>query len=109
MMAAGALFGLAGVRGLGRSLTPLPKPVEGGTLITAGVYGIVRHPIYAGLILAAFGWALWNGGALAFSLAVLLFLFFDLKSRQEERWLVEAYPEYPAYQERVKKLVPWLY
>jgi len=40
---------------------------------------------------------------------VALFIFFDLKSRREERWLREAYPEYGDYQKRVKKLVPWVY
>ena len=42
-------------------------------------------------------------------LPVLLFIFFDLKSRREEQWLREAYPDYPAYQKRVKKLIPWVY
>jgi protein-S-isoprenylcysteine O-methyltransferase Ste14 len=109
LMAAGGLFGMAGVLGLGRNLTAFPRPLEGGELVTSGVYGVVRHPIYAGLILAAFGWALWNAGLLTLALAVLLFAFFDLKSRREEHWLVEAYPDYPAYQRRVKKLIPWVY
>lgn len=109
LMAGGGLFGVAAVLGLGRNLTAFPRPVEGGTLVTSGAYAIVRHPIYAGLILAAFGWALWNTSLVGLGLAGLLFLFFDLKSRQEERWLVQAYPEYRAYQQRVKKLIPWVY
>lgn len=109
MMAGGGLFGLAAVLRLGLNLTAFPKPIEGGTLVTSGAYAIVRHPIYAGLILAAFGWALWNTSLVGLGLGVILFLFFDLKSRQEERWLIQAYPEYRTYQQRVKKLIPWVY
>jgi|DewCreStandDraft_2_1066082.scaffolds.fasta_scaffold01889_10 protein-S-isoprenylcysteine O-methyltransferase Ste14 len=109
LMAGGGLFGMAAVLGLGRNLTAFPRPIEGGTLVTSGAYAIVRHPIYAGLILAAFGWALWNTSLVGLGLGVILFLFFDLKSRQEERWLAQVYPEYRAYQQRVKKLIPWVY
>jgi protein-S-isoprenylcysteine O-methyltransferase Ste14 len=41
--------------------------------------------------------------------AAALFFFFDLKSRQEERWLAEAYAGYQDYQRRVRKLIPWIY
>lgn len=109
MMAGGGVFGMAGVLGLGRNLTALPKPVEGGTLVTSGIYSMVRHPIYSGLILAALGWAIWSANGLGIGLALVLLLFFDVKSRREERWLIEAYPEYAAYQKRVKKLIPWVY
>jgi protein-S-isoprenylcysteine O-methyltransferase Ste14 len=94
---------------LGRNLTPFPKPIEGGELVTHGPYRFVRHPIYAGLIFGTLGWALFRANLLGLALAVLLFIFFDLKSRREERWLCEAYPDYEAYQQRVKKLVPWVY
>ena len=88
------MFGTGGVLALGRNLTPFPKPIEGGTLVTSGVYGIVRHPIYTGLILGTLGWGVFRSSLLGIALAVLLFVFFDLKSRREERWLAEAYPGY---------------
>jgi protein-S-isoprenylcysteine O-methyltransferase Ste14 len=111
-----AILGIGGVLGTGgmialgrRNLTPFPKPIEGGALVTSGVYGVVRHPIYTGLILGTLGWSLWHGNLLGIVLAVALFLFFDLKSRREERWLAEAYPGYADYRQRVKKLIPWMY
>jgi len=36
-------------------------------------------------------------------------VFFDVKSRLEERWLAEKFSAYPEYRTRVKKLIPWLY
>ncbi len=109
ILAAGGLLGTWGMLALGRNLTPFPKPIEGGEMVTHGPYRFVRHPIYAGLIFGTLGWALFQGSLLGLGLVVVLFIFFDLKSRREERWLCEAYPGYEAYRGRVKKLVPWVY
>jgi protein-S-isoprenylcysteine O-methyltransferase Ste14 len=109
ILAVGGVFGTGGGLALGSNLTPFPKPIEGGTLVTSGVYGLVRHPIYTGLILGTLGWAIFRSNLLGVGLAVALFLFFDLKSRREERWLAEAYPGYEDYRKKVKKLVPYIY
>ena len=105
----GGVLGTGGVLGLGKNLTVFPKPIEGGSLVTGGVYGVVRHPIYSGLILGTLGWSLFRANLLGVILSGLLFIFFDLKSRREEVWLTEAYPAYPAYRQRVKKLIPFIY
>jgi protein-S-isoprenylcysteine O-methyltransferase Ste14 len=108
LLASAALAAL-GMLALGPSLSPFPMPVDNGQLITDGVFGFVRHPIYAGLIVGGFGWALLTGTLLGLALALLLFLFFDRKSRHEERWLAQKYPGYGAYQKQVRKLIPWVY
>ena len=105
----GALLAVAGALSLGRNLTPLPRPKDDAALVVAGAYRLVRHPIYSGLVAMAFGWGLWVHGLLTLGYALLLFVFFDLKSRREERWLRERFPEYAAYQRRVRKLIPFLY
>ena len=106
----GAIIALMGLFHLGSNLTPFPKPKDGEhTLITNGAYGFVRHPIYSGLAIAALGWTLWWGTLLGIALALFLFVWFDMKSRREEKWLVEKYPDYAAYQKRVKKLIPFIY
>jgi len=69
----------------------------------------VRHPIYSGIIIGAFGWSLLRGSIIALVLSVALLVFFHLKSRREERWLVERYPEYADYQKRVKKIIPFIW
>ncbi len=109
LMGLGVVLGLVSSRRLGRNLTPFPKPVERGELVESGVYGLVRHPIYLSVLLAACGWALWRHSLPGLGLCALLLLFFDAKARHEEQWLRATYPDYAAYQRRVKKLLPWLY
>lgn len=105
----GGVFGTGGVLALGSNLTAFPKPIAGGTLVTTGVYSYVRHPIYTGLILGTLGLGLFRASLLGIGLAAVLFIFFDLKARREEKWLVEAYTGYEAYRKRAKKLLPWVY
>jgi protein-S-isoprenylcysteine O-methyltransferase Ste14 len=107
MVAGGGLF-LAGAFRLGANLTPLPYPKDHATLVQSGPYALVRHPIYAGGIMLAFGWALVVRGWLTLVYAAAILIFFEVKSAREERWLVERFPEYPDYQRRVRKLIPFI-
>lgn len=105
----GAALLLAGGAGLGRQLTPFPRPIADGELRQDGVYGLARHPIYGGVLLGLLGWALFSS-----PLALIPWLagavFFDAKRRREEAWLVDQYPEYPAYRQRVRRaFVPYLW
>ena len=109
LIVAGAAISVAAVFKLGRNLTPLPHPKDDATLIETGLYGWVRHPIYCGLLLAAFGWALFVQGALTLVWALVLLVFFDIKSRREERWLLARFPAYADYRRRVRKLLPFIY
>jgi protein-S-isoprenylcysteine O-methyltransferase Ste14 len=98
-----------GLLGLRENLTAVPRPVEGGRLVDTGVYGLVRHPIYTGIIAAAVGWGLLAASPPALVVAIGLGIFFDLKSRREEAWLLDAYPAYAGYRRRVRKLIPLVY
>lgn len=109
LAALAAVFVLGGIISLGRNLTPLPRPIDNGELVEAGLYRVVRHPIYAGIILGAVAWALVCGSLIGLVLSAGVFFFFDRKSRREEAWLVERYAGYRAYQQRVKKLLPLIY
>ncbi len=94
---------------LGRSLTPFPRPLPQGKLVTGGAYRFVRHPIYFAVLAVCVGLGLATWSPLRLVLAAALLVFFDLKARREETWLQERYPEYASYRQRVKKLIPWIY
>jgi protein-S-isoprenylcysteine O-methyltransferase Ste14 len=97
----GVLF-VQGILALGSSLTPFPTPSRHATFREAGVYGRARHPIYGGVLLAALGWSL-ALSPLALGAAVLLWALLQLKSQHEESMLLERYPEYAGYRERVRR------
>lgn len=104
-----ALVG-AGLQSLKGNLTPLPKPREGGSLVTNGVYGYVRHPMYGGLVLGSLGLAVATSDDVRLLLAGLLFWVLDQKASYEESLLVEKYGEqYTLYKTKTKKIVPYLY
>jgi protein-S-isoprenylcysteine O-methyltransferase Ste14 len=109
LVGCGGLLSLRGVLDLRENLTPFPKPLPGARLVDTGSYGLVRHPIYGGLIIGAAGWALFMASPLALLLAPALAVFFDLKSRREELWLSEQFAGYAAYRSRTRRLLPWVY
>ena len=102
-------FGGLGSHALKPYITPLPYPVDHSQLVTNGVYGIVRHPLYSALLFAALGWVCYTLSLSHLVLLVVGGLFFDYKAGKEERWLTERHPDYPAYAARVRKFVPWIY
>ena len=108
MLAGAALLG-RGLIDLGANLTPVPRPRDDSQLVESGVYALVRHPLYGGLTLTAFGWSLVVSSLLTLLLAIGLAAFFTLKSRREEAWLLARYPGYAAYMRRTRRLIPWLY
>jgi protein-S-isoprenylcysteine O-methyltransferase Ste14 len=105
----GAWLIFSGIRGLRESITPMPKPKPDGTLIVEGLYAYVRHPIYLGVLLVAFGWSVAMDSLLALIVSVFYTVFLDLKSRREEAWLRAQYPEYALYARNTKRFVPYVY
>lgn len=109
LMVAGGLTALAGTLALGRRLTPFPRPGENSDLVQGGIYGLVRHPLYCSVILASVGWGLFQNSWPSVVASAALALFLDAKARREERWLRDQFLEYPEYQARVRRFVPWVY
>ena len=78
-------------------------------LVTSGPYALVRHPIYAGLMLAFAGSAIaraeWRG---ILAVAIALWALWR-KLRLEEQWMRERFGEaYQKYSSRVAALVPFV-
>jgi len=82
---------------------------EGHRVIDTGPYGIVRHPIYTGAILAMFAFAAARARPFDLLAALLVTVFFGCKARLEERFLQQEFgAAYDAYRQRVPMLVPFL-
>jgi protein-S-isoprenylcysteine O-methyltransferase Ste14 len=81
----------------------------GHRVIDTGPFSIVRHPIYSGVIGAAFLLAIEQGTAVAFAGAMLFTLAFWIKASLEEKFLRKALgpQDYDAYRRRVPMLVPF--
>jgi protein-S-isoprenylcysteine O-methyltransferase Ste14 len=77
-------------------------------IIDTGPYGIVRHPIYTGITLAAFATAILRGTMLAFAGAAVMTLGWYVKARLEEQFLRAQLgaDQYASYARRVPMLVP---
>ena len=78
-------------------------------IVNTGPYGLVRHPIYTGIILAAVATAAQRGTGEAWLGAAIMTSGWYVKARLEERFLrdelgVQAYDEYAR---RVPMLVPF--
>lgn len=66
---------------LGRNLSPLPAPRARHRLVTSGMYGYVRHPMYGGLLLATFGLAAVTQSEARLALGGLLWWVLEQKVR----------------------------
>ena len=73
----------------------------------AGLYRLLRHPMYAGAIDVGFGLALIHANWYALLVALLLPLFFFGWVRLvEERELLQRFPDYAEYRRRVPAFAP---
>lgn len=85
------------------------QSAEGQRVIETGLYGVVRHPFYAGMLLVYAGAALWLGSYAA-AVASVGFLIMTLaRIVIEERYLREHLSGYAPYAQRVRaRLIPRL-
>jgi protein-S-isoprenylcysteine O-methyltransferase Ste14 len=93
---------------LGRLWSSVIARKQDHRIVDSGPYGLVRHPIYTGLIAALIASAIAEATPTALGGAALLALGFWVKARGEERFLsTELGAEtYAAYRRRVPMLLP---
>jgi protein-S-isoprenylcysteine O-methyltransferase Ste14 len=88
--------------------TPMTQKAD-PELVTSGPYRLVRHPIYAGVLVAGVGSAialnwLWLIGV------ALAGAYFVYSARVEERYMTEKFPDaYPVYKRSTKMLLPFVF
>jgi len=106
LLVSGAALALVAVPTLGHALTVSPVPKPGAGVRETGIYGWVRHPMYAGVLLAGAGLALRGGSWVHLGALLALVLVLVGKIGFEESRLRQLYPGYADYQRRVGALVP---
>lgn len=90
---AGASFGMAGLAALRRNYAEELQVLSGATLVTTGIYGIVRHPFRLGLAMEAAGFVIVSERPFLALLLALMVVLQVIRSRAENRLLVQAFGE----------------
>jgi protein-S-isoprenylcysteine O-methyltransferase Ste14 len=95
---------------LGRNWSPKIELMDAQKLVTTGIYGVIRHPIYAGLWLWAFAQPLLIQNWIAGPAMLLVFaLLYVIRMPREEQMMVEAFgDDYRRYMERTGRVLPRL-
>ena len=94
---------------LGRNWSGLVTLKEGHELVERGPYRFVRHPIYTGILTMFFATALALGHLAGFVATLLMFASFWIKLRDEEKLMLQQFPErYAAYHRRAKCIIPFV-
>lgn len=106
----GILFAVWAREFLGKNWSAAITLQKEHQLIKNGPYGIVRHPMYTGLLLGLIGSSIVIGAVWGFLVTILLILGIIGKIKGEEKLLLKNFPkEYPSYKQKVKALMPFIW
>jgi protein-S-isoprenylcysteine O-methyltransferase Ste14 len=106
----GGVLRLAPVFVLGRRFSGLVAIQEGHDLETAGLYRVIRHPSYLGLLVLLFGWALVFRSGIGVLVSLLLIPPLVARMNSEEALLESEFGErYADYRRRTWRLLPFVY
>jgi protein-S-isoprenylcysteine O-methyltransferase Ste14 len=109
LTAAGCAFAVWARVCLGPNWSATVTRKQNHELVRSGPYAVVRHPIYAGFLLAILGTALALGEVRGLAALALAFVGWFTKARTEERLLVEEFGDaYARYRREVKQLIPFI-
>jgi protein-S-isoprenylcysteine O-methyltransferase Ste14 len=110
LFAAGGALRIWPVFVLGHRFSGLVAIQPGHTLVTGGVYGVIRNPSYLGLLVNSLGWGLAFRSGVGVLLTALLIPPLLARIGAEERLLRSQFDgEYDIYCARTSRLIPWLY
>lgn len=86
----------------------IDKSIRSNDLITSGIYGHVRHPIYAAFLYILTGIIVIYGNILLFILPLIFWAFLTIAMKKtEEAWLIDLYgDDYINYSKKVNGFIP---
>jgi len=110
LFAAGGALRIWPVFVLGNRFSGLVAIQPGHTLVTSGVYAVVRHPSYLGLLINSLGWSLAFRSGVGVLLTVLLIPPLLARIKAEENLLHSQFgTDYNAYRSHTWRLIPGIY
>jgi protein-S-isoprenylcysteine O-methyltransferase Ste14 len=110
LFAAGGALRIWPVFVLGNRFSGLAAIQPGHTLVTSGVYGVIRHPSYFGLLINSLGWSLAFRSGVGVLLTLLLIPPVLARINAEENLLHSQFgDEYDAYRSHTWRLIPGLW
>ncbi len=110
LYALGGVLRIAPVFTLGERFSGLAAIQPGHELVTGGLYRVIRHPSYLGLLVNALGWGLAFRSSVGVALTALMVPPLLARIRAEETLLGERFGDaYQAYRARTWRLIPGLY
>jgi protein-S-isoprenylcysteine O-methyltransferase Ste14 len=94
---------------LGRDWSGVVTLKGGHELVVHGAYALVRHPIYTGLLTMFVATVIVLGHVAGIVAAPFVFVSIWIKLRHEEKLMLKQFPkEYAGYQQRVKRIIPFI-
>ena len=94
---------------LNKNLSPFPSPRSNSELVQTGLYKFIRHPIYTGILLSFFGFALYTASLSRVLITVILYFLFLYKSKYEEQMLLDRFENYADYKKNTGRFFPKLF
>lgn len=91
-----------------RSFHASAEATEGG-LVTTGPYRMIRHPIYAAVLLFFAAGVSSHVTLINVLLLLVAGVGMAVRIAAEERLIIESYPEYVEYAARTKRVIPFVY
>ena len=110
LVVSGAVLNIVGRLKLSHYWANQIKVYSDQQLLTDGIFGVVRHPLYASTMLMLLGGALVYGNVLAALATAAVFIpFMYHRARQEETLLGAEFPQYVAYRRRTGMFFPGIW
>ena len=109
MIAAGSAINIMGRLQLKGNWANHIKIYDGHILVRRGIYKIIRHPLYASIMLMLFGGSAAYRNWLSAALTAFIFIpFMYYRAKQEEKLLREEFAEYQEYMKTAGMFFPKL-
>lgn len=105
----GLIIILLSVLQLNKNLSPFPTPKNNAVLVQNGLFKLVRHPIYSGIILVVIGYSVYKDSLYKGIISMLLLILFHFKTKYEEQKLSEKFSNYQSYKKKTGKFFPRLF